>query len=337
MDSVTPPDNAPLMLGPPLIGVMINWWLYGILVMQYLMYFSGPIRDGKILRGIVHLLFLLDTIQTLITMDDVFFWFVYNYGDYSALLRFNIASIDGPFLDAIITFTVQLVYCWRLRVIGKWNIMPTICALASMASVSSIGGITVGIHDVVSTKEIKPAVYLWLFASAITDIVIASSMAYLLMKYQKENASRTTMAIVKRIVLLTLETNAVTAALAIALVSVFLTPSISPPKTNIYLSFGYTLGKMYSNCFMVLLNQRIYYNTHGTTEEVETLDSANHRSRGIMANRHNSPSSRNKSTPQINVVQFTETRVDGPTEIEMGSVHSVKGRQDIKYVPGGHV
>ncbi|KAF5350067.1 hypothetical protein D9756_009071 [Leucocoprinus leucothites] len=311
---------------------MANWWLYGILMMQYFMYFSGPIRDGKTLRAIVHLLFLLDTIQTLLTMDDIFFWFVYNYGDYSALLRFNIASICGPFLDAIITFTVQLVYCWRLRVIGKWKIVPV------LALVSSIGGMIVGIHDVVSTKEIKPAVYLWLFASAITDIVIASSMAYLLMKYQKENPSRTTMAIMKRIVLLTLETNAVTAALAIVLVTVCLTPSISPPKTNIYLTFGYTLGKMYSNCFMVLLNQRIYYNAHGTTaEEVETLDTVSHRSRGIISNRHNSPPSRNKAAPQITVVQFTETRADGPTEIELGNIHGAKDSQDLKYVPGGYV
>ncbi|KAF5349942.1 hypothetical protein D9756_009068 [Leucocoprinus leucothites] len=185
MDSAAPPVHAPLMSGPPvsaqcenapqaaivesgfgfecskLIGVMVNWWLHGILVMQYIMYCSGPIRDSKMLRAIVHLLFLLDTVETLMTMDDIFFW--------------------------------------------------------------------------------------------------------------------------------------------------------------------------YSNCFMVLLNQRIYYNTHETaTEVVETLDFASHRSREITSNNLNSSSGRSFAATQITVIQFTETRTDGPLGAEMGDVHDVKDGQVLK-------
>jgi len=95
-------------------------------------------------------------------MDDVFFWFVYNFGNYPALLRFNVAAIDGPFLDVVITFTVQSVYCWRLRKIGQWKILPIIIAMVSslgdcclgeidradeqLSLVSCVGGMIAGVH-----------------------------------------------------------------------------------------------------------------------------------------------------------------------------------------------
>ncbi|KAJ3565036.1 hypothetical protein NP233_g7900 [Leucocoprinus birnbaumii] len=275
------------------------------------MYFNGPTRDGKVLRSIVHILLLLDTIQTLITMSDIFFWFVYNFGDYSALLKFNLASIDGPFLDAIITVIVQLVYCWRLKVIGDWKVVPAISALLSV--VSCAGGLTVGIHDIVTPREIKPAVYLWLFSTATTDIVIACSMAYLIVQYRRQSmASRTTFAIVKRIVLLTLETNAVTATAAIALVTVFLIPSISPPKTNIYLA-------LYSNCFMVLLNQRIYYEARGkNNREISTNNSGIYSSGGDRSQTRDLDhlSNNGHTAAHFAVIKLNETRLDDPQEVE---------------------
>jgi hypothetical protein len=65
----------------------------------------------------VHLIFALDAVQTFLTMDDVFFWFVYNFGDANKLLQFHWA-FDIPALDAIIGFIVQVVYCWRIWVLS---------------------------------------------------------------------------------------------------------------------------------------------------------------------------------------------------------------------------
>lgn len=62
------------------------------------------------------------------TMDDVFFWFVRNYGDYQKMFVFNLAAIDSPLLDAIIAITVQLVYCWRMWKIGGWKVLPLLSA-----------------------------------------------------------------------------------------------------------------------------------------------------------------------------------------------------------------
>ncbi len=76
-------------------------------------------------------MFLLDTVQSVLVMDDLFYWFVYHFNDYSSFGHFNYALINGPFLDAIIMFTVQVVYCWRVWRLGGWRVIPAIAVFAS--------------------------------------------------------------------------------------------------------------------------------------------------------------------------------------------------------------
>ncbi|KAF5352676.1 hypothetical protein D9756_006282 [Leucocoprinus leucothites] len=183
----SPPDplpvNAPLILGPLMVGIVLNWFFYGILTMQYLMYLNNDREDKKWLRTTVHFMFLLDTIQSIMMMDDLFFWFVHNFNDYSvAAFEFHLITVDGLFLDALIMFIAQLVYCWRLRELGKWTILPAASALLSL--ISCVSGMFIGIKmmylDSTSARKYTPVEDVWLLASAITDIIIASSMTYLL-------------------------------------------------------------------------------------------------------------------------------------------------------------
>lgn len=79
----------------------------------------------------MHLLFALDTLQTILTIDDLFFWFVYNFGDTEKVLQFHWA-FDIPTLDAIVGFLVQIVYCWRIWVLSGWRVIPAISVLVSL-------------------------------------------------------------------------------------------------------------------------------------------------------------------------------------------------------------
>jgi len=101
---------------------------------------------------------------------------------------------------------------------------------------------------------------LWLIGSAVADIIIASSMTYILMTRKKAavRPRSSTGDRIIRLLALTLETNAITAAVAIMSVIMFFIPSLSPPTSNFYQLGPFLLGKLYSNCFMVLLNQRYH-------------------------------------------------------------------------------
>lgn len=153
-------DDSPLHdMDLQLIGVVLSWWLYGILMVQYRMsplqrrslpplftfnivlYVNNCGRDRKWLQAIgnlnlhlslhyrknpwlVHFIFLVDTVQTCLIMSDIFFWFVYHFGDPAELGQLHLSSISGPLLDAIIAFTAQMVYCWRMRILGEWRVIP---------------------------------------------------------------------------------------------------------------------------------------------------------------------------------------------------------------------
>lgn len=65
------------------------------------------------------------------TMVDAFNWFVYGFGNVEALLEFGTASIDSPFMDGLIAFIVQMVYCWRVRVLSKGTVIPALIAFVS--------------------------------------------------------------------------------------------------------------------------------------------------------------------------------------------------------------
>ncbi|KXN92500.1 hypothetical protein AN958_07447 [Leucoagaricus sp. SymC.cos] len=163
----------------------------------------------------VHFLFLLEAVQSILVIADAFHWFVYNFGDYNGLLDLAYSSIDGPILDSFIAFVVQLVYCWRIWVLSRRRIaIPAIIALCAL--VSCIGGFVRGIKGYTVKRtpglpgHLDAALILWNTAGALTDILIASSMTYLLLKLSSESTNHGVLRVMRRIGLLTLEANILT-------------------------------------------------------------------------------------------------------------------------------
>jgi len=241
------------------VGSTLNWYLHGVLTVQYILYLLHSRNDKTTMKIIVHLIFALDTVQTCFTMDDVFFWFVYGFGDVNRLFQFHWA-FHIPTLDAIIGLIVQGVYCWRIWKLSGWRIIPIFILLVSLVAGASgfIAGIQFRLQHKAGTGVLAeiPSI-LWLVGSAVADITIAGSMTYVLL--HRRSAPRVRRARgdkIIRLLALTLETNAVTAAVAIVTPIIFFAKSTGPPATNIFQIGGFLLGKLYSNCFMVLLNQR---------------------------------------------------------------------------------
>lgn len=228
------------------------------------MYFR---KDKITTKIIVHLIFILDSIQTFLTMDDLFFWFVYNFDDPSKLDKFRWA-FDIPTLDAVIALLVQGVYCWRIWALTGWRVLPITTAFVAL--LASASGIAIGIQfqrQGTPGPDSKIPTMLWLIGSAAVDVVVASAMTYILLR--ANNHSRRAPPSMRRKVLrhltLTLETNGITAVVAVETVIVFFISPIAPPKTNFYQIGAYLLGKLYSNCFMILLNQRHNYGASSET------------------------------------------------------------------------
>ncbi|KAG6833997.1 hypothetical protein H0H93_012693, partial [Arthromyces matolae] len=211
------PHDIASIAGPQIISIMLNWFLYGILVIQTYIYYQCFPDDHLRIKVLVYGVFTLDTIQSVCATADSFHWFGKGYGNLHMLADPYIAPFDAPILDGMIAFTVQTFFCWRIRVLQKSWWLPSfvfVFALASLAGAiaSGIGGFQV--HNLMRIGTLKWQLCLWLVGSAVTDTLIAVSMTYLLLRSRTHDYDQTNNILV-RIVRLTIETNTLTASVAI--------------------------------------------------------------------------------------------------------------------------
>jgi len=180
-------------------------------------------------------------------------WFASGFGNMISLSKPFFSAIDAPIMDGIIAFVVQLFFCWRIWLLSKSWISAAAIAIVSAAQL--VGGIASGIRtlQIGNTTELRvitPFLVLWFAGSALADTLIAIAMTFLLVRNKSSFYGGD---VLRRIVRLTVETNTVTAIVAI----VGFVSFVALPKTSIFMAPSYALGKLYSNTLMVVFNNRI--------------------------------------------------------------------------------
>jgi len=253
MSSLTPEDirkiTAPLLFGP-----LVNWALYGVLCVQTYVYSYNFPNDRLFTKCLVFFIFALETTQTALTGADVHYWFIEGFGNIEQLRNSHYAPIDIPLMSSVISLTIQTYFCYRIWTLSR-NIW--LCALISTTSVASaIGSSWGGFVSVLagSYAVSKAALYLWSIPSAIADILIAAAMTMLLRRTRGNEALFSRFVLV-RVVRLTIETNIITASVALASFVLY----VAFPNEIYYTFTAGIIGKLYSNTLLVSLNNRIYF------------------------------------------------------------------------------
>lgn len=243
---------------PLLFGVLWNWTLYGVLVVQLYVYSYNFPDDRKFLKLIVFAIFFLETLQTALSGADVYYWFASDFGNIDHLRDPYAASFDVPIIGSIVSGTVQFFFVYRVWVLSdkkswRYCVLITVCS-----TIDTIGAFAGGIYahvarEFISGRSLQIVALTWLIGNTVTDLLIVAAMLFYLTRPRSaENAPFSNHALVK-IVRLTVETNIMTTTNSvIALLMV----AILPHK------FYYTcptaiLGKLYSNTLLVSLNNRI--------------------------------------------------------------------------------
>ncbi|KAI0253515.1 hypothetical protein BJV78DRAFT_182743 [Lactifluus subvellereus] len=257
--SSIPPDivrvTAPILFGP-----MINWALYGILCVQTYVYSYNFPDDRRYLKALAYFVFLVETVQTALTGADVYYWFMAGFGDLNRLKNSNFSPIDSPTVEAIISFIVQGFFCYRIWTLNKraWWLALIIAILSVIQAIGAAwGGIkamTLGTYAVVKTAQ-----YLWLIASALADVLIAVTMMWLLRRTRGIEGRYSTY-VLPRVVRLTVETNILTASVAVISFVLY----VAFPNEIYYTCPTGVIGKLYSNTLFVTLNNRIYFRDHSS-------------------------------------------------------------------------
>ncbi|KAF8191635.1 hypothetical protein K438DRAFT_1970618 [Mycena galopus ATCC 62051] len=258
------PSVAQLAL-PMFLGTVLNWALFGILLVQVYIYFSIFRKDRSWLKLLVVLIVFLEFVETFSSLRDMVHVFGTQWGNPDALDNVGWAWFSVPVMGAIIAFFCQSFYGWRIYIIGMRSnpfFAPFFFASVVLVSLLQLaGGIWAGVEICIAKKfsllqsDNLPATATWLVATAVADLLIVFGTIYVLRQStDPEFLSAKTNSLVSRIILLTAETGFL--CTVFVLVDLFL--FVFNKDTNDHLSVCIELSKIYSNSILLMFNSRAH-------------------------------------------------------------------------------
>ncbi|KAJ7486674.1 hypothetical protein FB451DRAFT_1553926 [Mycena latifolia] len=251
------PADIAMITGPTMLGICLNWGFMGVLAAQIYFYHENFSDDRPAIKLLVYGLAVIDVLQTVMVTADAFHWFVYGFGNMAQLDETFLNSWDVPFLDSVISLVVQAFYCWRIYFLRKGFLIPGLILVVSLAQcaagiVTAVKAHQLGRLSLISTEVIAQTI--WLVGGAVADVAIAVVLSWALLR-ERSSSLPATHSLITRIIRLIVETNALTAGVAvIALILFWGLPqhaTLVVPPTAI-------IGKLYTNCLIAVLNNRTY-------------------------------------------------------------------------------
>ncbi|KAJ7096728.1 hypothetical protein B0H15DRAFT_55355 [Mycena belliarum] len=256
------PPNIGSIAASQLIGSLLNYCLYGVLAVQVYVYRLSFPNDKASIKWMVYLIFLTETVLTALNGYDMYNWFAKGFGDILQFGQPGLSPYYTPIMGSVMALVVQLFFCYRIYII-KREALPLSIFIALVSTLQAAGGIGGGAAAFLSKNDehdhIRVVfVYIWLIGDAIADVFIAGTMSYLLMRASR-NQHKQTNDIVKRIVRLTIETNALSTFVAIISLILF----FGTPNTTYFICPTMVLAKLYANTLLVTFNNRAFVHQAG--------------------------------------------------------------------------
>lgn len=251
------PPNIGSIVGSQLIGVMLNFALFGVLAVQAYVYHITFPHDNLEIKGLVYFVVAFETAQTIMTGVDAFRWFATGFGNILEVAKPGLGPVNTPIMGAIMALVVQTFFCYRIWVLKKaaWPLSLFIVAIAIISAVSGfIGGVqAMVIQNVADDHDTPIVVNLWLICDVVADVLIAAAMTFLLLR-ATDKKHRQTNTMVTKIIQLTVETNVASSILAILTLALY----SHYPSTTYFICPSMLLGKTYANSLLLSFNNRAY-------------------------------------------------------------------------------
>ncbi|KAF8180542.1 hypothetical protein K438DRAFT_2021377 [Mycena galopus ATCC 62051] len=252
--SVPPAQPSPeSVLGPYYIGVVLNTFLYGILLLQSITYYQGYKRDARWLRLFVFYLFVAETVNTAISVAMIYQPLITQFGTSKPMFLFPSLLPGQPIMETAVSVPVQFFYAWRIRVILQSWIVPVFICLTSLAALAGAWWTSFVLRSAVNYLN-KPMVdhqaLVWSVSSAACDVMITLCL-FLSLRGRKTGMKDTDDA-VNRIIRTTVQTGAITMIFTALNVGLF----VGLPNSTVSFVFDFALPKLYSNALVSTLNAR---------------------------------------------------------------------------------
>ena len=81
-------------------------------------------------HSVVHTVFFLETVQTILSGADLYHWFASGFGKFHRLTSPFASSFDEPIMGSVVSLCVQFFFVYRIRVLSEkrsWWLCVAIC------------------------------------------------------------------------------------------------------------------------------------------------------------------------------------------------------------------
>ncbi|CAE6412089.1 unnamed protein product [Rhizoctonia solani] len=200
-----------LLLGPILLGTIVNILLYGIMITQTTIYYVSFPRDHRWIKLLVAYMFTIDTLNSIFDIGLVWKYTITLFGDYQKIQVSSWWFNVEPVMTVMISSATQCFFAWRVAKLTGHAWMGW--GIAFSALVQFIAGLATAVgtfivRDFARFLELRVPVTIWLVLSAVTDIVITCILSWYL--HTNRTGFSKTDDIITRLVRLTVQTGLIT-------------------------------------------------------------------------------------------------------------------------------
>ncbi|EKM52979.1 uncharacterized protein PHACADRAFT_259153 [Phanerochaete carnosa HHB-10118-sp] len=308
-----PPLDLNGTFGALLIGALVAAVLYGITVLQTVVYYQhSAAQDGWLVRAAVGSLWLVDTLDTALLSHIIYWYLVTNFGSSSALMKPLVWSMSAHLATTAVTEVVVRsmfsLRVWRLSG-GKW--LPAL-TVGIVTLLDLIFGIVLTVRSVGQTwftlQKIQAFVFAQFATELLGDTLIALILCYYL--YQSRTGFRRTDSVLTTLMAYVINTGLLTAMALTVNIVLFATERHNFAFVALY----FVISKLYVNAYIAMLNARTGIRQKmGNVETIVPLSKFSDRSTMGISHASFGPRTSNpfiKETPEVVAPGGAEVVVD---------------------------
>ncbi|KAJ3827919.1 hypothetical protein F5880DRAFT_1093351 [Lentinula raphanica] len=263
IDSISDDEYSALTDVPIFLGYILSYFLSGILVVQFFLYFLAFYhKDPRHIKLTVFAVLVIELLSTIVATVIGLIAIVEDGFLSNAILSggFKVLAL----MSGIACSIVQFFYCWRIHILGGHNMIIVVVMLLSvlqcvMISLSGFGVFQNGDILGAGDRTIKDPTILfinisWLAGTAVCDIIIAVTILYLqnrIITMQCPSIRWKMRA--EKVMSIAIDSGMVTAIGATIELLIF----VVWRDSLLHFILFYALPKLYANCLMATLNARL--------------------------------------------------------------------------------
>lgn len=232
------------------------------MVQTYDYFYTDALADDMIyIKAVVWFAFVVDQVRSMAVTASAWQSLVVAWGKPSDFIGTVIFPLMTVPLTGLESCVVQIFFSWRIWTLRKdskvCRLIAVLISLVALLQLSAaiVRGVVCAQPPSTARRSYNMEITakLWLAGTFICDFIIVATMTYLLFKAKLESSFNATRRVVDRLIIVTLETGAVTlAATLVQLIFYFRYPPNSLQQVGVM----YILGGLYSNVLLSVLNGR---------------------------------------------------------------------------------